>query len=85
MNWLVPTASPPVEMVDVATVDVALKFPNVGADVATTLPDEFVERSESTAVPERVNDGTESVEVAITFAAVTVPPSKYAEPETESG
>lgn len=50
-SWDVPTASPPVEMVDVAVVDVALKLPKVGVDVATMFPDASVDRSELTAVP----------------------------------
>lgn len=54
-NCVAPTVSPPVEIVDVAVVDVALKFPNVGVDVAVTTPDEFVERREFTATPPSVN------------------------------
>ncbi len=74
----------PPEIVDVAVVDVALKFPNVGVEVAVMTPDEFVERRELIDVPDSVRDGVENDEVAIKFAAVTVPPSKYAEPTTES-
>ncbi len=43
-------------IVDVAFVDVALKKPNVGVEVATTLPVESVERIEFKAVPERFNE-----------------------------
>ena len=43
---------PPVEIVDVATVEVALKFPNVGVEVAITWPDPSVERRELMATPE---------------------------------
>ena len=48
-----PTASAP-EMVEVAFVLVALKFPNVGVEVATTCPEALVERSELTETPESV-------------------------------
>ena len=36
-----PIASPPVEIVEVATVEVALKFPNVGVEVAVMTPEEL--------------------------------------------
>jgi hypothetical protein len=45
---LFPTVKPPA-IVEVAEVDVALKLPKVGVEVATTNPDELTERSELTA------------------------------------
>jgi len=44
-----------VEIVEVAVVDVALKFPNVGVDVAMMLPEASVERSELIATAERLS------------------------------
>jgi hypothetical protein len=58
----VPPTVKPAAIVDVAVVDVAIKFPNVGVEVATTTPLEFVERIELTATlgrfraPENVDD-----------------------------
>ena len=75
-------AKPPA-MVEVAMVEVALKLPNVGVLVATIAPEALVERSELTAAPVRVRDGVEIEEVAIKFAIVTVPPSKYPLPATD--
>ena len=66
-----PTESPPVEMVEVATVLVALKFPNVGVEVAMRSPLPLRARSEELDIPENVTD-----DVAKRFAVVTVPPSK---------
>jgi hypothetical protein len=40
-------------MVDVAVVLVALKFPKVGVEVATTSPEELTERSEFSATDGR--------------------------------
>ena len=76
------TLRPP-EMVDVALVDVALNDPKVGVEVATTRPEELVERRELIAAPERVSDGAEMEEVATNFDAVTVPPSKKPLPSTD--
>ena len=64
--------------------EVALKFPKVGVEVAVIAPEELVERIEFTAVPERVREGVEIEEVAMKVEAVTVPPSKKPEPETLS-
>ena len=64
-NCDVPTASPPVEMVDVAVVLVALKLPKVGVLVAVMTPEESVERRELMATPDKVMVGVEKVEVAI--------------------
>ena len=55
-----PTVSPPVETVDVAVVDMALKLLKVGVDVATTRPSTFVERIELVVAPERVSAPVES-------------------------
>jgi hypothetical protein len=63
-------------MVDVAVVDVALKFPNVGVDVAVSIPDEFVERRELGDADVRVRVGVEMDVVAVKMFAVRVPPSK---------
>ena len=46
MNCDAPTTSPPVAMVEVATVEVALKCPNVGVEVADNCPFAMVERRE---------------------------------------
>jgi hypothetical protein len=53
-----------------------LKLPNVGVDVATTRPEESVERRELIAVDERVSCPVElNVDVAV--------PPKYAVPVTD--
>ena len=77
------TASAPA-MVDVAVVDVALKYPNVGADVATTLPEESVERIELTATEESVSEGVVIEDVAVKVLASTSPPVKTPDPPTDS-
>lgn len=78
MKLLFPTTSPPVEMVEVAVVLVALKFPKVGVEVAVILPLLFVERSELMATPEKEMVGTENDEAesipAVMFVLVIVPP-----------
>ena len=53
---------PPVEIVEAATVDVALKFPKVGVEVAVMTPEELVERRELTAGPFRVSEPSKRVE-----------------------
>jgi hypothetical protein len=58
-------AKPPVEIVDVATVEVALKLPKVGVDVAVITPEAFVESRESIGTPESVRP--ESVGLAVVF------------------
>ena len=54
-NCDVPIVRPPVEMVDVAVVDVALKLPKVGVLVPMTTPLPFVERREFRATDGRLN------------------------------
>ena len=54
--------NPPVAIVLVATVDVALKFPKVGVLVAVTNPFASVLSIELTLVPLRVRDGVVTVE-----------------------
>ena len=51
-----PTVKPPVEMVEVATVEVALKLPKVGVEVATIVPLPLVDKIEfgATTPEERV-------------------------------
>ena len=83
-NCDVPTASPPVEMVEVATVDVALKFPKVGVEVAVTTPLALVESKELIESPVRVSDGVEIEDVAVNVEARTSPPVNTPEPPTES-
>ena len=58
------------EIVLVAEVDVALKFPNVGVDVATTTPLELVDKRELTATPPRVRAPVFPIDV------VAVPPNE---------
>ena len=62
-------------MVEVADVEVALKFPNVGVEVAVITPEELVERRELTATEESVRAGVERL------VAVKVP--KYPMVEEE--
>lgn len=62
-----------------ALVDVALKKPNVGVDVAEMFPEASVAKTEFTEIPVSLMD-----EVATKDDAVTVPPSKKPEPATES-
>src|SRR3989344_1052232 len=57
-----PTVKPPVEMVEVAEVEVALKLPKVGVEVATRRPEELVERRELTAGLFRVSEPSKRVE-----------------------
>jgi hypothetical protein len=66
-------------MVEVAFVDVALNAPNVGVEVATTKPEEFVERIELVATPERVKE-----EVAVIAPPTKRLPEKYPLPITSS-
>src|SRR5574343_714839 len=82
-NCEVPTAKPPVEIVDVAVVDVALKLPNVGVVVAVITPDAFVESNVFTANELSVIDGVEIVDVAVNDDARTLPPVNTASPETD--
>ena len=49
-----PIVKPPVEIVEVATVLVALKLPKVGVEVATITPVAFVESMELMATPDKV-------------------------------
>lgn len=49
-----PTTKPPVEIVEVATVDVALKEPKVGVEVAVTTPELLVESNTLAGMPDRV-------------------------------
>jgi len=72
MNCPLPTLKPPVDMVEVAEVEVALKFPKVGVDVAVMTPFAFVERSELMAV-----------EVAVMLPPTKRVPEKYPLPLTE--
>ena len=69
-----PTASPPVEIVLVAVVEVALKPAIVGVVVLTMLPVESVERIEFTPVPERVMVGVENDCAVRVVALMTAPP-----------
>lgn len=59
-----PIVRPPVERVDVAVVDVALKLPKVGVEVAVTAPDELVDRSELRATAGRLR-APDIVELAV--------------------
>ena len=71
-------------IVEVAVVLVALKLPNVGVDVAVIVPLLFVESRELIATDERVSDGVDIDDVAVSVEAMTVPPSKKPLPATES-
>ena len=52
--------NPPVARVDVAVVDVALKFPNVGVEVAVTTPLLFRDNNELILVADRFRYGVTS-------------------------
>ena len=70
------TDNPPA-MVEVAVVEVALKLPKVGVEVATILPDALVERSEFSATDESVTvfENVFASDNNVVDETVTDPPS----------
>jgi hypothetical protein len=71
-------------IVDVAVVEVALKNPKVGVEVAVMFPDASVESNELIATDERVSDGVVIDDVAVNVDAKTFPPVNTPLPTTES-
>lgn len=73
-KWLSPTTSPPVDIVEVAVVEVALKPAMVGVVVLTMLPVASVERMEFAPVPESVMVGVEKDCAVRVVALIVAPP-----------
>ena len=61
---ITPPTERPAAIVELSVVEVALKLPKVGVEVAVMMPEEFVERSELTATDESVRE-PEIVELAV--------------------